>query len=350
MRSIFVSILLCMCCLFGCTAQTAYKTVSVEEFEKAISNDEVIILDVRTQEEYVVEHLAKSLLIDVKQPEFEQRALKSLPKEKKVAVYCRSGNRSKYAANILAKHGYTVIELGSGINGWKTAGKPVTKEECDVFQTKNGTKVKVFCIKHGSIRIEVNGKWIYVDPVSVLPPATDFSTMPKADVILITHEHFDHLDSLAIRQLTKSSTKLIVNPRSSELLGGKGFIMKNGDKSNIEKAIEIAAVPAYNKSAEKLQFHPKGRDNGYVLTIEGLRIYIAGDTEDIEEMSQLKNIDIAFLPCNLPYTMTPEQLANAARNIQPRILFPYHYGNTEIQQVVRLLNDTQIDVRIRQYQ
>lgn len=220
----------------------------------------------------------------------------------------------------------------------------------DTFTTTNGTNVYVHCIKHGSLRINIDEKWIYVDPVTdKVTPLTDYTTMPKADYILVTHEHVDHLDAKAIEQLSKEGTTLIINPRSSEILGGKGEVMRNGDSREID-TWKIDAVPAYNTSEDKLQFHPKGRDNGYVLTIEGLRIYIAGDTEPVPEMQNIKDIDIAFLPCNLPYTMTPEQLAEAAKTIRPKVLFPYHYGKTDIQQVVKLLEGSGIDVRIRQYQ
>lgn len=214
----------------------------------------------------------------------------------------------------------------------------------------NSTNVYVHCIKHGSLSINIDDKWIYVDPVTdKVPPVTDYTTMPKADYILITHEHGDHLDAKAIEQLTKEGTTLIVNPRSSEILGGKGEVMRNGDNKEIS-TWKVDAVPAYNTSADKQKFYPKGRDNGYVLTIEGLRIYIAGDTEPIPEMQNIKDIDVAFLPCNLPFTMTPEQLAEAAKTIRPKVLFPYHYGKTDIQQVVKLLEGSGIDVRIRQYQ
>ena len=149
-------------------------------------------------------------------------------------------------------------------------------------------------------------------------------------------------------QLSKDDTRLITNSRCSELLGGKGEVMKNGDKVNIF-SWTIEAVPAYNYSVDKQQFHPKGRDNGYIMTIDGFRIYIAGDTEDIDEMKDIRDIDVAFLPCNLPFTMTPSQTADAAKTIMPRVLFPYHYGDTDIQQVVKLLQGSNIDVRIRQY-
>ena len=226
-----------------------------------------------------------------------------------------------------------------------------SEDGCDVFKTPSGTSVKMYCIKHGSVRMQVGDKWIYVDPVTTsVKPVTDYSTLPKADYIMVTHEHFDHLDSVAIKQLTKDGTWLITNARCHELLDGKGDVMANGDIRILAEDWTVEAVPAYNISPEKLKFHPKGRDNGFVLTIEGMRIYIAGDTEDIPEMGTIKDIDVAFLPCNLPYTMSPEQCSQAAMMVKPAVLFPYHYGETDIQQLVKLLDGSGIDVRIRNYQ
>ena len=232
------------------------------------------------------------------------------------------------------------------------AEQTVTEDGADAFVTANGTAINMYCIKHGSIRMQIGDKWLYVDPVTTaVQPVTDYTELPKADFILVTHEHHDHLDSLAIAQLTKEGTMLFTNPRSNEILGGIGEVMSNGHRINmITGEWQIDAVPAYNKSADKQQFHPKGRDNGYILTVDGFRIYIAGDTEDIEEMAEIKDIDVAFLPCNQPFTMTPEQLANAAKMIMPKVLFPYHYGQTDIHQVDSLLDGTGIDVRIRDYQ
>ena len=128
--------------------------------------------------------------------------------------------------------------------------------------------------------------------------------------------------------------------------------MANGDVLHLPDEVftTLEAVPAYNNSPDKLQFHPKGRDNGFILNLNGMRVYIAGDTEDIPEMADIKDIDVAFLPCNLPFTMTPEQCAHAATMVKPAVLFPYHYGQTDIQQVVKLLEGSGIDVRIRDYQ
>ena len=221
--------------------------------------------------------------------------------------------------------------------------------QTDTFKTKSGKTVTITAIKHASLRIEYDGLEIQVDPVEGLAPETDYSAFPKADVILITHEHFDHCDPEAISALKKAGTQVFVNPAVKKKLG-LGVALENGDSRVIAKGIQLDAVPAYNTSPGHTKFHPQGRDNGYVLTLDGLRIYIAGDTEVIPEMVELKNIDVAFLPCNQPYTMTPEQVAKAARIINPKVLFPYHYSETPVQRVAELLTDTSIDVRIRNYQ
>jgi L-ascorbate metabolism protein UlaG (beta-lactamase superfamily) len=126
--------------------------------------------------------------------------------------------------------------------------------------------------------------------------------------------------------------------------------MKNGDKVQYADDITIEAVPAYNTTPGREQFHPKGRDNGYILTLDGLRIYIAGDTEDIPEMANLKDIDIAFLPCNQPYTMTIDQAVNAAKIIKPDVLFPYHYNDTPVNKITLQLYKEGIKVLVRNYQ
>ncbi|MBQ3350681.1 MAG: MBL fold metallo-hydrolase [Thermoguttaceae bacterium] len=220
--------------------------------------------------------------------------------------------------------------------------------QTDEFKTKSGKTVTITAIKHASLRIQYDGLEIQVDPVAQYEPKTNYSAFPKADVILITHEHFDHFDPSAIAALKKAGTQIIVNPAVQKKLGS-GVALKNGDSHKIAKDIQLDAVPAYNTTPGHTQFHPKGRDNGYVLTIDGLRIYIAGDTEDIPEMAALKDIDVAFLPCNQPYTMTPEQVAKAAKTIKPKTLFPYHYSETPVKRVADLLKGTSIDVRIRNY-
>ncbi len=225
-----------------------------------------------------------------------------------------------------------------------------TAKEIDEFKTPGGKSVKIYALLHASIRIEYDGREIEVDPVSKLGSrTTDYSAFPKADFILLTHEHGDHYDKGTIRLLTDSDTRLITNKRCGDMQG-YGEVMANGDKKELAPDIMIEAVPAYNYSEGHQQFHPKGRDNGFILSLDGLRIYIAGDTEDIPEMTAIKNIDIAFLPCNQPYTMTPQQLLRAARMVKPKVLFPYHYGQTDVSNIPSLLKVDGIDVRIRHYE
>ena len=142
---------------------------------------------------------------------------------------------------------------------------------------------------------------------------------------------------------------LFVSDEVRKALDG-GTALANGDRVQCRDDISIEDVPAYNTTPGRDRFHPKGRDNGYILSLGGFRIYIAGDTEDIPEMSGVKDIDVAFLPVNQPYTMTPEQAARAARTVSPKVLFPYHYGETPVQKVADLLDGSGIDVRIRNYQ
>ena len=222
-------------------------------------------------------------------------------------------------------------------------------QKVDEFTTKSGKKVTITCIKHASMEINYNGIEIQVDPVGMwLKPETDYATFPKANIILITHEHKDHFDREAIHQLRSPATSIYVN---QAVFGHfkNGFVMRNGDKVQYSEDIAIEAVPAYNYTPDHQQYHPKGRDNGYILTLDGLRIYIAGDTEDIPEMADIKDIDIAFLPCNQPYTMTVEQCVNAAKTIQPKILFPYHYNDTPVHRISMQLAGTGTEVKIRNY-
>ena len=329
---------------YGC-GNKAIKTVGADEFAEVTTQKDVRLIDVRTPEEYAEGHLAGAENIDVKAADFAER-IKGI--EGSVAVYCRGGKRSLMAAAQLAANGCMVYNLDGGILAWQKAGKPTTTEETDIFVTNGGKLVKLHALMHSSIRIEYDGRNLYIDPCSNLRGRTvDYAAMPKADIILVTHEHFDHYDTAAIRQLTADGTLLIMNPRCVELYGS-GTAMANGDRQQLADGIMLEAVPAYNTTAEHLQFHPKGRDNGYILTLDGLRIYIAGDTEDIPEMADIKDIDIAFLPCNQPYTMTPEQLVNAAKMVNPKVLFPYHYGETDVTTIPAQLPAT--DIRIRHYE
>ncbi|MBR4921056.1 MAG: MBL fold metallo-hydrolase [Prevotella sp.] len=230
-----------------------------------------------------------------------------------------------------------------------TFGCSAQQHETDEFKTASGKTVKMTCIKHASIMMEYDGKVFYFDPVINMQPYTDYTTWPKANFIFVTHEHKDHFDTMALTELRRNYTVIYVN-HNVYTQWGSGYVMANGDKAEVCDNVTVEAVPAYNNTPGHEQFHPKGRDNGYILTIENLRIYVAGDTEDIPEMADIKDIDIAFLPCNQPYTMTPEQLVKVAKTIRPKVLFPYHYSDTPIRKVTMLLGGSGIDVRIRRYQ
>ncbi len=217
--------------------------------------------------------------------------------------------------------------------------------EQDIIQTSAGA-LKIIFIGHATLMFNFKGRVIHVDPVS---READYAKMPKADLILITHEHGDHFDTKVIKTLRKEGTELVLTKACAEKVAG-GIIMQNGDVRTVQ-GLRIEAVPAYNivhKRSSGEPFHPRGRGNGYVVTFGDKRVYLAGDTENTPEMKRLKKIDIAFLPMNVPYTMTPEMVADAARAFEPKILYPYHYGQTDPQKLVDLLKDSKdIEVRIR---
>jgi len=220
-----------------------------------------------------------------------------------------------------------------------SAGFAQKKFEEDVFPTSSG-ELKITFIGHGTLMLNCAGTVIHVDPVSMY---ADYTALPKADVILVTHEHGDHLDAKAIQAVRTSRTVLLVNQASEKSLRD-ATVMKNGDVKTVA-GITIEAVPAYNLQKP---FHPKGNGNGYVITWGGKRIYVGGDTENVPEIKALRNIDIAFLPMNLPYTMTPEQVADAAKAIRPKVLYPYHFGTTDTNALISLMKDEKgIEVRIR---
>lgn len=217
--------------------------------------------------------------------------------------------------------------------------------QSDVITAAGGDITMTF-LGHGSVMLAQAGKTIYIDPVGRY---ADFSQLPKADLILVTHEHGDHLDSIAIAMIRKPSTSILLTQACLPLVPG-GQVMGNGDNRTVQ-GIGIEAVPAYNivhKRSREIPFHPKGVGNGYVLTIGGLRIYFAGDTEDIPEMSRINRLDYAFLPMNVPYTMTPEMVVAAVRRLNPKVLYPYHFGNTDTAKLLDLMkNDRNTEVRIR---
>ena len=225
------------------------------------------------------------------------------------------------------------------------AGSPPDAPSFDTFPTPAGTLTLTF-LGHGTLRFSLGATEVYIDPVSRYG---NFAAMPKADLVLVTHQHGDHLDPAAIEALRKRVTVVVVTKACLEKLPG-ATVLENG-QSGAWAGVRVEAAPAYNlehKRPDGTPFHPKGEGNGYVLTLGGKRIYVAGDTENIPEMASLTGIDIAFLPMNLPYTMTPEMVADAARAFRPKILYPYHYGDTDPQKLVELLKDLpSVEVRVR---
>ncbi len=206
--------------------------------------------------------------------------------------------------------------------------KETSKYAQDTFKAEDGTEITFTYYGHASIGIEALGKHIYVDPVG---ENVDWAGEPVADLILVTHDHFDHLDTNAVKILTGKAdgyTKLSV-----------GTVIEPFDKVSVE------AVPAYNISPEQLAFHPKERgDAGYIITVAGKRIYVSGDTEDNEDVLAIKDIDIAFVCCNKPYTMTVEQCVNVVKAIRPQVFIPYHYGGTDIPTDLDALQNSLKDV------
>ncbi len=215
----------------------------------------------------------------------------------------------------------------------------------DVVKTSAGD-LRITFIGHASLLFNFNGKTVYVDPYSKL---ADYGELPKADLILITHEHRDHLDPAAIEKVRTDGTQIILPEAAAKQLGS-GTVMRNGD-SRIALGIAIEAVPAYNlvhKRDTGEPYHPKGNGNGYVIIFGDKRVYVAGDTENVPEMKALRGIDIAFLPMNLPYTMTPEMVADAAKAFRPKVLYPYHTGDTDLSKLSALMKDEKdIEVRLR---
>ena len=217
--------------------------------------------------------------------------------------------------------------------------------ESDTFLTSGGELTITF-LGHGTLMFGFNNKIIHLDPVGC---EADYHQLPKADLILVTHEHPDHLDPDTLELLRTEKTAVI----ATEICSGRitnCVVMKNEDVETID-GLSIEAVPAYNiihMRSEGAPFHPRGDGNGYIVTFGNTRVYVASDTENIPEMKTLRDIDIAFLPMNLPYTMTPEMVSDAAKSFMPKILYPYHYGETDTSRLIDLLEGTkEIKVRIR---
>jgi len=222
----------------------------------------------------------------------------------------------------------------------------------DPFKTPQGP-LTVHPVQHASLVLDTPRGVVYADPVG--DPAL-FDGLPPADLILVTHEHGDHFNVDTLKALTAKATKLITNPsvygKLPADLQAQAEAIANGDGA-VWSGTGIDAVPAYNTTKDRLNFHPKGRDNGYVLNFTGFRIYISGDTEDTPEMRRLRDIELCFLCMNLPYTMSPQQAAEAVKVFRPKVVYPYHYRNKDgskdnPQRFAQLVGDA-ADVRLHDW-
>lgn len=217
----------------------------------------------------------------------------------------------------------------------------------DTIHTSGGDLV-VTHLGHASLMFSFKNKIIHIDPWSEI---ANYAELPKADLVLISHEHGDHCDNEALSKVVKDKALVYVTESCFQEIK-KGEIIRNGDVKNI-LGIKVEAFPAYNikhKDEKGQPYHPKGKGNGYVITFADKLIYIAGDTENIPEMKNLKKIEAAFLPMNLPWTMTPEMVVDAVKTFKPKILFPYHFavGTTDLPRLKELMKAVpDVDLRIR---
>lgn len=310
-----------------------------DEFEKSYIADGTVTIDVRTADEFAQGHLYHAINIDWQKDGFMDEIKENFNTTLTLAIYCRSGKRSAAAAQALSDAGYKVLNLTGGYTAWTEAGKMTNSYQVEYIPAGGGNDPLVITlIKHGSLEFAYKGMSIQVDPVSGYGKNTDYAKeFPKADAILITHEHGDHLDKNAITALSSDKTEIILNAKSQQQIG-LGRVLANGEFCTLfPVGISVWAVPAYNTTPGREQFHPKGNGNGYLLSFLGsLSAYVAGDTEDIPEMVDIPKIrpamriSVAFLPVNQPYTMTVDQCVNAARMVNPEVLIPYHFSQTDL--------------------
>ena len=211
------------------------------------------------------------------------------------------------------------------------------------FSTSRGT-VQIIPIQHASLMLKAGGKVMYVDPAQ-----GTYDGLPPADYILITDIHGDHMAPAVVEKLKKPSTVIVASKTVAEKVSG-AIVMANGDTKTIGD-FKIDAIPMYNlkPAADGTIYHEKGRGNGYIVTYGAKRFYFAGDTEGIPEMRALKNIDVAFIPMNLPFTMTPQDAADAVRAFHPAVVYPYHYRGQDTAVFAKALEGTGIDVRLRDW-
>ena len=227
--------------------------------------------------------------------------------------------------------------------------------KADTYKTRSGDLI-VQPIIHASMVLKWQGKQIYIDPSGIEKYNQNW---PKADIVYLTDIHGDHLNINTLKQIITPKT-ILVMPLAVQLklkkeqLPNSVVLLRNGEEKSV-LGIKSKAIPMYNLTAGRTMFHTKGRGNGYVLNFSGLRVYISGDTEDIKEMHALKNIDIAFVCMNLPYTMTDEQAASAVLDFKPKVVYPFHYrgkgGFSDVNKFKTLVNkgNKNIEVKLKNW-
>ncbi|SMQ86169.1 L-ascorbate metabolism protein UlaG, beta-lactamase superfamily [Devosia lucknowensis] len=216
----------------------------------------------------------------------------------------------------------------------------------DTLATSAGD-VTIHPVDHASLVLEWDGKAIYVDPVG---GSALYENFPAPSAILITHGHGDHFDVPTLEAIAGDAvlvTNQDVFDKLPEALKANATAMANGDEGTVLD-LPIRAIAAHNTTQDRMQYHPVGVGNGYVLTLGDDRIYIAGDTEPTEDMLALQDVSVAFLPMNLPYTMTVEQAVEAINTFKPRIVYPYHYGDSDLSPLETEI-DENVEIRLRNW-
>lgn len=226
-----------------------------------------------------------------------------------------------------------------------TRPEPGLLSSSDVIPTSAG-KLRIVPVRHGTLRLEIEETIVWIDPWSEAP-----LDGPKADVVLVTDIHPDHYDPEGLARVTKPETKVIAPPVVAEKVPG-AIALANGESRDLG-TFRVTAVPMYNlkrgPEPGKL-YHDKGRGNGYLIEVGGKRIYVSGDTECTEEMKALEDVDVAFVSMNLPYTMPPSEAAECIRAFGPRIVYPYHYRGSDLEELREALADRDdIELRIRDW-
>ncbi|SFA78712.1 L-ascorbate metabolism protein UlaG, beta-lactamase superfamily [Poseidonocella pacifica] len=245
-------------------------------------------------------------------------------------------NRRNFLTTTAAGVAITVLPFRAGAAG----------HGANMFKTDSG-EMTVHPVEHASMVLETPGGVIYVDPVG---GAEAYADLPKAQFVLITHQHADHFDPVTLAAVAPEGVPILTNPAVYEMLDdtlkAQATAIANGESTTLG-GMSVDAIPAYNLTEDRLKYHPPGRDNGYILDVDGLTVYIAGDTEDTPEMRALSGIDVAFVPMNLPYTMEVEKAADAVAEFKPTVVYPYHYRGSDIEAFAKLVQDATSDVEVR---